>query len=98
MFHAYFILNASRDLKARVTVRATLRCGSCQGPKDGAGEILNTLVDFLANVLFRVEGICPSRWFWKVAQSVRLTSGRSGWVVKGGSTSCVDKYREVVRA
>ena len=55
VFQAYFILNASRDLGARVTEWATLRCRSCQSSKDGAGMVLNTRVDILATVSFRVE-------------------------------------------
>jgi hypothetical protein len=36
-------------------VRATLKIGSCQISKDGAGEVLNTCVDILAFVQFRDE-------------------------------------------
>ena len=70
VFQAYFILNTDRDLGAWVSNRATLRCGSFQSPKNGAGKVLNTRVDihtimqFRGGTEFRLpggSGICPSQ-------------------------------------
>ena len=36
-------------------IRATLRSGSFQSPKDGAGEVLNTRVNIHTIMQFRVE-------------------------------------------
>jgi hypothetical protein len=55
VFEAYSILNASRDPGPQVSLRATLRCGICQSPKDGAGEVPNTRVGNIAVVQFRGE-------------------------------------------
>jgi hypothetical protein len=55
VFQTYFILNRRWDQGTRVSVRATLRSGSCQSPKNGAGEVLDTRVDILAGVQFRDE-------------------------------------------
>ena len=55
MFQEYFILNTGRDLGARVYNRATLRSGSFQSPKHGAGEVHNTLVDIHPIMQFQVE-------------------------------------------
>ena len=54
-FQAYFNLNSGRDLGAWFSNRATLRSGSFQSLKDGAGKVLNTRVDIHTVMQFRVE-------------------------------------------
>jgi len=78
VFQTYFILNTGRDLGRGSAIGRRLGVDASIAPRL-APETISTRVSISIPLCNSgLNGISASRWVWNLAESVRLTSGRSG--------------------